>query len=86
MKSAKIRQAFLNYFAEQGHDIVASSSLVPGNDPTLRGKLLLFILLFQSSRRIFLARENLERIFQTGMVACAKKLSLTPDKDKLKAG
>jgi len=35
MKSAKIRQAFLNYFAEQGHDIVASSSLVPGNDPTL---------------------------------------------------
>ncbi len=35
MKSAEIRQAFLNYFAEQGHDIVASSSLVPGNDPTL---------------------------------------------------
>ena len=35
MKSAKIRQSFLNYFAEQGHDIVASSSLVPGNDPTL---------------------------------------------------
>ena len=35
MKSAKIRQVFLNYFAEQGHDIVASSSLVPGNDPTL---------------------------------------------------
>ncbi len=35
MKSAEIRQAFLNYFAEQGHDVVASSSLVPGNDPTL---------------------------------------------------
>ncbi|WP_444925595.1 alanine--tRNA ligase [Microbulbifer sp. TRSA002] len=35
MKSAQIRDAFLNYFAEQGHAIVPSSSLVPGNDPTL---------------------------------------------------
>ena len=33
--SAEIRQAFLNYFAEQQHQIVASSSLVPGNDATL---------------------------------------------------
>ncbi len=35
MKSAEIRQAFLEYFKEQGHEVVASSSLVPGNDPTL---------------------------------------------------
>ena len=35
MKSAEIRDAFLNYFASQGHQIVPSSSLVPGNDPTL---------------------------------------------------
>lgn len=35
MKSTEIRQAFLDYFKEQGHEIVASSSLVPGNDPTL---------------------------------------------------
>ncbi|WP_334079211.1 alanine--tRNA ligase [Microbulbifer sp. M83] len=35
MKSAQIRDAFLNYFAEQGHTVVPSSSLVPGNDPTL---------------------------------------------------
>ena len=35
MKSAEIRQAFLEYFKEQGHDVVSSSSLVPGNDPTL---------------------------------------------------
>jgi len=33
--SATIRQAFLDYFAEQGHTPVISSSLVPGNDPTL---------------------------------------------------
>jgi alanyl-tRNA synthetase len=35
MKSAEIRQKFLDYFASKGHTIVASSPLVPGNDPTL---------------------------------------------------
>ncbi len=30
-----IRSTFLNYFAKQGHEIVASSPLVPRNDPTL---------------------------------------------------
>ncbi|HJR71678.1 MAG TPA: alanine--tRNA ligase [Gammaproteobacteria bacterium] len=33
--SSQLRQAFLDYFAEHGHKVVASSSLVPGNDPTL---------------------------------------------------
>ena len=31
----QIRQAYLDYFKEHGHEIVASSSLVPDNDPTL---------------------------------------------------
>ncbi|MCS2608427.1 alanine--tRNA ligase [Halomonas dongshanensis] len=35
MKSAEIRNAFLSFFEEQGHTIVPTSSLVPGNDPTL---------------------------------------------------
>ncbi|MCB1671747.1 MAG: alanine--tRNA ligase [Gammaproteobacteria bacterium] len=35
MKSAEIRQKFLDYFARHGHQVVNSSSLVPGNDPTL---------------------------------------------------
>jgi len=35
MNSAEIRQKFLDFFASKGHTIVASSSLVPGNDPTL---------------------------------------------------
>ena len=30
-----IRKAFLEFFRERGHAVVASSSLVPGNDPTL---------------------------------------------------
>jgi len=33
--SAELRQAFLDYFHSKGHEVVASSSLVPGNDPTL---------------------------------------------------
>ncbi len=33
--SAQLRQAFLDFFSEQGHEIVPSSSLIPGNDPTL---------------------------------------------------
>ena len=32
---ADIRQSFLDFFAAKGHTVVASSPLVPGNDPTL---------------------------------------------------
>lgn len=35
MTSAQARQAFLDFFEEMGHQPVASSSLVPGSDPTL---------------------------------------------------
>ncbi|HEX4870097.1 MAG TPA: alanine--tRNA ligase [Moraxellaceae bacterium] len=35
MKSAAIREAFLRFFEEKGHTRVASSSLIPANDPTL---------------------------------------------------
>ena len=35
MSSNELRQAFLDYFRDRDHEIVASSPLVPGNDPTL---------------------------------------------------
>jgi alanyl-tRNA synthetase len=35
MKTTQIRQQFLDYFAQLGHTIVPSSSLIPSNDPTL---------------------------------------------------
>ena len=33
--SAELRQAFLTFFKNNGHEVVSSSSLVPGDDPTL---------------------------------------------------
>ncbi|TDK67212.1 alanine--tRNA ligase [Sapientia aquatica] len=35
MKSSEIREKFLKFFESKGHSIVRSSSLIPGNDPTL---------------------------------------------------
>ncbi len=54
MKSSEIRRQFLDYFATKGHTPVASSPLIPGNDPTL---------LFTNAgmvqfKDVFLGREN----------------------------
>jgi len=35
MKSREVRQRFLDYFKRNGHQVVASSSLIPAQDPTL---------------------------------------------------
>src|SRR5687767_13084872 len=35
MSAADVRRAFLEFFRERGHTVVASASLVPANDPTL---------------------------------------------------
>ncbi|MFI4919030.1 MAG: alanine--tRNA ligase [Legionellales bacterium] len=35
MNSSELRQAFFDYFSQRGHQIVASSSLIPAHDPTL---------------------------------------------------
>jgi alanyl-tRNA synthetase len=35
MTSNELRKAFLDFFSEHGHEVVTSSPLVPGNDPTL---------------------------------------------------
>ncbi len=35
MTSAQLRAAFLDFFAQRGHEVVPTSPLVPGNDPTL---------------------------------------------------
>ncbi len=35
MTSAELRSTFLGFFRQRGHSVQPSSSLVPGNDPTL---------------------------------------------------
>ena len=35
MKNSEVRSAFINYFKKNQHEVVASSSLIPENDPTL---------------------------------------------------
>src|SRR6187397_1263314 len=35
MKASDVRKAFLEFWKSKGHEVVASSSLVPANDPTL---------------------------------------------------
>ncbi|MEE3182440.1 MAG: alanine--tRNA ligase-related protein, partial [Pseudomonadota bacterium] len=35
MRTADLRSAFLDFFGERNHRVVASSSLVPANDPTM---------------------------------------------------
>jgi alanyl-tRNA synthetase len=35
MSAADVRRAFLDFFNARGHSVIGSSSLVPGNDPTL---------------------------------------------------
>ncbi|MDH4062740.1 MAG: alanine--tRNA ligase-related protein, partial [Aquincola sp.] len=35
MKASEIRSTFLSFFESKGHTVVASSPVVPGDDPTL---------------------------------------------------
>jgi alanyl-tRNA synthetase len=68
MKSSAIRQQFLDYFASKGHTIVASSPLVPGNDPTL---------LFTNSgmvqfKEVFLGQEQRNYVRATTSQRCVR--------------
>ena len=68
MKSAEIRQKFLDYFAARDHEIMPSSSLVPANDPTL---------LFTNAgmvqfKDVFLGDEKRERVRATSSQRCVR--------------
>ena len=54
MTAAEVRRAFLEYFRQHGHTVVPSSSLVPGNDPTLlftNAGMVQFKRVFQGEER-----------------------------------
>ncbi len=68
MKTSEIRSAFLEYFEQKGHARVASSALVPGNDPTL---------LFTNAgmvqfKDVFLGQENREYQRATTSQRCVR--------------
>ncbi len=54
MKSAEVRQRFLDYFEARGHTIVPSSSLIPGHDPSI----LFTIAGMIPFKEVFLGREQ----------------------------
>jgi alanyl-tRNA synthetase len=68
MNSAEIREKFLKFFESKGHAIVRSSSLVPGNDPTL---------LFTNSgmvqfKDVFLGTEKRNYVRATSVQRCLR--------------
>ncbi|RYU58988.1 alanine--tRNA ligase [Methylolobus aquaticus] len=68
MTSAELRSLFLRFFEERGHTIVASSSLVPGDDPTL---------LFTNAgmvqfKDVFLGREDRPYVRATSSQRCVR--------------
>ncbi|MBM7333576.1 MAG: alanine--tRNA ligase [Alcanivorax sp.] len=68
MTSAEIRQAFLDYFARQGHAKVPSSSLVPENDPTL----LFTNAGMNQFKDVFLGREKRDYSRATSAQRCVR--------------
>jgi len=68
MSAAEVRSAFLEFFRAHNHMIVPSSSLVPGNDPTL---------LFTNSgmvqfKDVFLGREQREYLRAASSQRCVR--------------
>ena len=68
MRVAEIRKTFLDFFASKGHTIVASSPLVPGNDPTL---------MFTNSgmvqfKDVFLGTDTRSYVRATSVQACLR--------------
>jgi len=68
MSAADVRRAFLEFFREHGHTVVPSSSLVPGNDPTL---------LFTNAgmvqfKDVFLGKEKRDFVRATSSQRCVR--------------
>ena len=68
MNSAELRQRFLDFFARQGHQVVASSSLIPDNDPTL----LFTNAGMNQFKDVFLGREHRDYNRATSSQRCVR--------------
>ena len=68
MTATEVRRAYLDFFRQNGHAVVASSSLVPGNDPTL---------LFTNAgmvqfKDVFLGKEKRDYVRATSSQRCVR--------------
>lgn len=68
MQSSEIRQAFLDFFDSKGHKVVASSSLVPENDPTL----LFTNAGMNQFKDVFLGREKRDYVRAASSQRCVR--------------
>lgn len=70
MNSAEIRDKFLKFFESKGHTIVRSSSLVPGNDPTLlftnSGMVQFKDVFLGSDKRNYVRATSVQRCLRAG--------------------
>lgn len=79
MRAKEIRKIFLKFFENQGHKIVASSSLVPQNDPTV----LLTTAGMQQFKPHFLGERDPLKDFGSKRTASCQKCFRTPDIDSV---
>ncbi|NUU01903.1 alanine--tRNA ligase [Herbaspirillum robiniae] len=70
MNSAEIRDKFLKFFESKGHTVVRSSSLVPGNDPTLlftnSGMVQFKDVFLGSDKRNYVRAASVQRCLRAG--------------------
>jgi len=67
-RTAELRQAFLDFFKARGHEVVASSSLVPAEDPTL-----LFVNAgMVQFKDVFLGKEQRDYVRATSSQRCVR--------------
>jgi len=79
MESSEIRSRFLKFFENRGHKIIPSSSLVPGNDPSV----LFTTAGMQQFKPYYTGERNPEKDFGTKNVVTIQKCIRTSDIDEV---